>query len=199
MITTAQKLYGEKIFMMMLDDPKGFSEILSWITETYIILLKHYSSLTNISISSIHIGECSGSMISGDQFSRTITPFIDKFAEEFNSVRLHSCGHSDHLIEGLLKIKNLSIIDTGSGTSIAKIRSAMGNDFEINIAPPVECLAGTSVKSRIISWLDKTIEENADGPLKIEFHIEPDYSVAGYLQIFDCLKEKGIPIKRINN
>ncbi len=196
LITTAQKLFGEKVFMMMLDNPEGFSKILSWITETYIILLKHYSSLANINISSIHIGECSGSMISGDQFSNTIVPFIDRFSEEFKSVRLHSCGYSDHLIEAFSKIKNLSIIDTGSGTSIAKIRSAMGNDFKINIAPPVECLTGASVKDRAISWIDKTIEENADGPLQIEFHIEPDYSAAGYLQIFDCLKEKGIPVKR---
>ena len=197
LITTAQKLFGEKVFIMMMDGPEGFSEILSWITEAYIILLKHYSSLANISISSIHVGECSGAMISGDQFSKNIVPFIDRFGEEFKSVRLHSCGYSDHLVEAFSEIKNLSIIDTGSGTSIAKIRSAMGNDFKINVEPPVECLTGAPVKDRVISWLNKTIEENADGPLQIEFHIEPDYSTARCLQVFDYLTKKGIFVKRV--
>ena len=197
LITTAQKLFGEKIFMTMIDDPKSFSEILLWITEAYILLIRHYSFLANINISSIHIGECSGTMISGDQFSENVVPFIDRFGEEFNSVRLHSCGYSDHLIEAFSKIKNLSIIDTGSRTSIAKIRSMLGNEFKINVAPPVECLVQSTDKHSIISWVDKTIGDNADGPLQIVFHIEPDYSIARCLLIFDCLQKKGISIKRI--
>jgi uroporphyrinogen-III decarboxylase len=197
LITTAQKLFGEKIFIMMLENFDFFSEILSWITEVYIIIIKHYASLAKINISSIHIGECSGEMISGEQFINNILPFINRFGEEFKSVRLHSCGFSDHLIEGFSKVRNISTIDTGSGTSISKIRSVMGNTFKINLAPPVEFLTGTAVKNRVFSWLDKTIEENVDGPLQIAYHIEPDYSMTRCLQIFDYLAKKGISIKRI--
>ena len=196
LLTTAQKLFGEKIFLMMLDDPKGLSEIMSWITEVYIILIKHYSSLADLSISSIHIGECSGAMIGPEQFSKAVAPSIDTLAEEFNSVRLHSCGHSDHLIEAFSKIRNLATIDTGAGTAIAKIRSAMGNAFEIDIAPPVECLTGAATKDNMTAWLDETIEQNADGPLSILFHIEPDYSLERCLQVFDYLKERGASVSR---
>jgi len=197
LITTAQKLFGEKIFIMMMDEPEDFSETLLWITEVYIILIKHYSSLTDTKISSVHIGECSGAMISGDQFLKNVVPSMDRFGEEFKSVRLHSCGNSDHLIEAFSRIINLSIIDTGSGTSIAKIRSVMGSDFIINTTPPVEILAETSNEKRVASWVDETVEENADGPLHIELHIEPDYSPARCIQIFDHLAKNGISIRRI--
>jgi hypothetical protein len=196
LITTSQKLFGEKIFIMMLEYPECFLRIMSWFTEVYIILLKHYASLSDISISSIHIGECSAAMISADQFLNAIALF-DRFSDEFNSIRLHSCGHSDHLIEGFSKIKNLSIIDTGSETSISKIRSVMGNEFEINIAPPVEFLTETAPHDSLVNWLDKTIEQNADGPLRIGYHIEPDYSLERCLQVFEYLDKKGIPIKRV--
>jgi hypothetical protein len=195
-VTTAQKLFGENVFMMILDDPKGFAEIMSWITEVYIILIKHYSSLADLSISSIHIGECSGAMIGPEQFSNAITPSIDKLAEEFNSVRIHSCGHSDHLIEPFSKITNLAIIDTGTGTSVAKIRSAMGNAFEINIAPPVECLTKAANEDSMTAWLDETMEQNARGPLSILFHIEPDYSMERCLQVFEYLKDRGASVSR---
>jgi hypothetical protein len=197
LITTAQKLFGEKVFVMMMTDHEGFSEILAWITEVYITLLKHYSSLADIDISSIHIGECSGAMMSGEQFLKNIVPFIDRFGEAFKSVRLHSCGFSDHLLEAFSRVKYLSTIDTGSGTSIAKIRALMGNSFNINVAPPLEFLTGTSVENRVVSWLEQILDENAGGPLQIQFHIEPDYAMTRCLQIFDTLAKRGISIKRI--
>jgi hypothetical protein len=197
LITTAQKLFGEKIFIMMLENPDFFSKILSWITEVYILLIKHYASLGNINVSSIHIGECSGEMISGEQFINNVLPFINRLGEKFKSVRLHSCGFSDHLIEGFSRVRNISTIDTGSGTSVLKIRSVMGNHFNINLAPPVDLLTGTAGKNQVFSWLEKTMEENANGPLQIVFHIEPDYSMTRCLQIFDYLAKRGITIKRI--
>ena len=199
LITTAQKLFGEKIFLMMFENPSGLIEILSWITDVYILLIEHYAKLADIAVTSIHIGECSAAMISGEQFSDTILEQNNRLADVCKSVRMHSCGFSDHLLESFSEIRNLNVIDTGSNTSVAKIREIMGKDFIINIAPPVDVLSGTSSDNRVESWLEQTIRENAGGPLQIEFHIEADYSMEKSLRVFDYLKEQNIEVYRVKN
>jgi hypothetical protein len=199
LITTAQKLFGEKVFLMMIENPVGLSEILAWITDIYILSIEHYAALTDMDITSIHIGECSAAMISGQQFEETILEQNNRLAEVCRSVRMHSCGFSDHLLEAFSKIKNLAVIDTGSNTSVAKIREIMGKDFIINIAPPVDVLSGMSSDKRVESWLEQTLRENAGGPLQIEFHIEADYSMEKCLRVFAYLKENNIRVNRIKN
>ena len=129
-------------------------------------------------------------MISGSDFLEHIVPGINLLGKRFHAVRLHTCGNSNHLIEALSRIKSLAVIDTGSGTSIARIRSVMGGDFEINTAPPLEYLTDSAAGDDVVSWVDRTIDENAGGPLKIQFHIEPGYSMERCLQIFDRLADK---------
>ncbi len=197
MITTAQKLFGENAFILMKTDPEEFAGILAWITEVYSILIEHFASCAGLRVSSIHVGECSGAMISGSDFLEHIVPYIDRLGERFHSVRLHSCGNSDHLIEAISRIRGLTIIDTGSETSIARIRSLAGVDFEIHIAPPLNYLADSAAGDEVNSWVDRTVEENARGPLKIQFHIEPGYSMERCLQIFERLAGKGITIGRV--
>ena len=56
-------------------------------------------------------------------------------------------------------IHNLKIIDTGSGTSIGRIREIMGLDFVIHIAPPMEMMMQGVPRSEILDWLDKTVQK----------------------------------------
>ncbi|OFY60592.1 MAG: hypothetical protein A2X04_08725 [Bacteroidetes bacterium GWF2_41_9] len=90
------------------------------------------------------------------------------------------------------KIKNLNIIDTGSGTSISKIRELMGPDFTIHIAPPMELLMSNVPQSQILDWLNKTLDENQGGPLQIAYHIEPDYELGNCLVMHDELERRGL-------
>jgi hypothetical protein len=93
-------------------------------------------------------------------------------------------------------IRNLKIIDTGSGTSIALIREMMGKKFLIHIAPPMELLMGGVPKSEIIGWLDKTLSENNGGPLQIAYHMEPDYEVQNCVALHDQLESRGLIINK---
>ena len=190
-ITTSYKLYGENIFLKMFDDQEFVKSMHSWIGEVYTILIRHYSEMGNIPVELVHIGECSGSMLSTEQFDDFVVPFASKMGEELAPLRFHSCGFSDHLLESFNNINNIKIIDTGSNTSVAEMRRIFGNELEINIAPPLDILmAGNS--DEVISWLDKILLENNGGLLKIEYHLESSYSLKSCLKIHDELADRGL-------
>lgn len=190
-ITTSYKIYGENIFLKMFDDQEFVKSMHSWIGEVYTALIQHYSELGNIPVNSVHIGECSGSMLSTEQFDDFVLPFASAMGESLAPLRFHSCGFSDHLLESFSKIKNLKIVDTGSNTSIAEMRRIFGNELEINIAPPLDVLMATN-KNEVITWLDKIISENNEGPLKIEYHLESSYSLESCLNLHDELADRGL-------
>lgn len=191
-ITTSLKLTGDNIMMMMMADPELAHAIHQWITDAYVILIRHFAAAGNLEITSVHVGECAGTMISAELYDEFVVPYISQLGEKLGAIRLHSCGRSDHLIEPASGIYNLKIIDTGSGTSIAKIRETMGRDFEINVFPPMEILREGSPRSEVLRWLDMTLEENQGGPLQIAYHLEPDYELQNGLVIHEELAKRGL-------
>jgi len=191
-ITTSLKLTGDNIMIIMMADPDLAHAIHQWIVDAYVILIKHFAVLGNLTISSVHVGECAGTMISSQLYEDFVVPYISQLGDKLGAVRLHSCGISNHLISPASLIHNLKIIDTGSGTSILKIREIMGKGFEINVFPPVDVLLEGVPQSEAISWLDKTLSENQGGPLQIAYHLESDYDVRNGLVIHQELEKRGL-------
>jgi Uroporphyrinogen decarboxylase (URO-D) len=195
-ITTSLKLTGDNIMTIMMFDPELAHAIHQWIVEAYIVLIRHFASLGRLPVTSVHVGECAGTMISSDLYEQFIVPYISQLGEKLGAVRLHSCGMSDHLIDPISHISNLKIIDTGSGTSVGKIRQFMGPDFTIHIAPPMEMMMSGSPGSDILGWLDIILSENRGGPLQIAYHIEPDYEIANCLAMHEELERRGLIVNR---
>ena len=193
-ITTSLKLTGDNIMVMMMCDPELAHAIHRWITEAYITLIRHFSALTALPVTSVHVGECAGTMISAALYDEFIVPYIDQLGRELGPVRLHSCGFSDHIAESISHIENLQIFDTGSDSSLQLIRSQKGPGFMIHVAPPMEHLMKDIPQSRILEWLNKTLEDNGDGPLQIAYHIEPHYEIANCLAIHNELERRGLVI-----
>jgi len=186
-ITTSMKFIGQDIFTMMMMEPDLVKGIHGWITDVYIHVIKFFSELGNLPVTSVHVGECSGTMIDEFNYLEYVTPFISRIGREFGAVRLHSCGNADHVMNAICRIENLRIIDTGSNTSLARIRELMGNDFEINVFPPSEILSEGEDQREIREWLYKTLKDNNNGNLKIAYHIEPDYNLSNCMFINDEL------------
>jgi hypothetical protein len=191
-ITTSLKLTGDNIMTLMMTDPGLAHAIHQWIIDAYVILINHFSSLGNLVVSSVHVGECAGTMISSQLYEDFVVPYLSQLGDKLGPLRLHSCGISDHLILPASHIRNLKIIDTGSGTSILKIREIMGNAFEINVFPPTDILLKGIPQSEVISWLNKTLSENQGGPLQIAYHLEADYEVNNTLVIHSELEKRGL-------
>jgi hypothetical protein len=191
-ITTSLKFLGQDIFTKMMLEPEFVKEVHSWITGVYIGVVRHFSKLGNMPVTSLHVGECSGTMLDEKFYSEFVTPYISRLGRELGNIRLHSCGNADHIMSAVCGIDNLRVIDTGSNTSLAKIRQEMGNEFEINVCPPVEILTGNSRSENIQQWLIKTIEENNGGNLKIGYHLEPEYDLSACRYIHEELDRLGL-------
>ncbi len=191
-ITTSLKLTGDNIMTIMLSDPELAHAIHQWIVDAYVILIQHFAASGKLKITSVHVGECAGTMISSELFEEFVVPYISQLGDKLGAVRLHSCGISNHLVSPASRIRHLKIIDTGSGTSVLKIREIMGNKFEINVFPPVDVLQEGAPQSAVIDWLDKTLSENRDGPLQIAYHLEPDYAIQNALALHTELEKRGL-------
>jgi hypothetical protein len=190
-ITTSLKLTGDNIMTMMMFDPVLAHAIHQWIVEAYIILVRHFAAAGNLPVTSVHVGECAGTMISPELYEDFVVPYISQFGDNLGPVRLHSCGISDHLIDAFSHIRNLKIIDTGSGTSVGKIRQLMGTAFMVHVAPPMELMMDGVQQSEILGWLNRTLDENEGGPLQIAYHIEPDYEIRNCLAMHEELEKRG--------
>jgi hypothetical protein len=193
-VTTSLKLTGDNIMTMMMADPDLAHAIHQWITDAYVILIRHFAGLGRLPVTSVHVGECAGTMISAELYEEFVVPYINQLGDKLGAIRLHTCGDSDHLLNAISGIRNLKIIDTGSGTSVRKIRELMGPDFEIHIAPPMELLMNGITQKEILGWLDKTLSDNMGGPLQIAYHMEADYDVRNCLAIHDELKKRGLAV-----
>lgn len=191
-VTTSMKFIGQDIFTKMMIQPELVKSIHGWITDVYIHVMGYFSELGNIPITSVHVGECSGTMLDDYSYREFVTPYISRIGREYGSIRLHSCGNADHVMDAICEVENLNIIDTGSDTSLAEIRKRMGNEFEINVFPPVEVLSESSVKEDIREWLYRTLKENDGGNLKIAYHLEPEYNLSNCLYIHEELDRLGI-------
>lgn len=189
-ITTSFKLIGDNAMLMIIMSPDLLHAVHQWIAEVYILLINYFAQLTNIQVRSVHVGECSGAMISNDQYGEFVNPYINKIGRRFNKIRLHSCGLSDHVLKSITKIENLHEIDTGSNTSIAKIRKTRGRDFKISIEPPVKLMLKNSSEEELMIWLDNALKENIGGPLNFVLHLESGYSTKNCLMIYDELKRR---------
>jgi len=191
-ITTSLKLTGDNIMITLMSDPDLAHSIHQWIVDAYVVLIHHFANMAKLAVTSVHVGECAGTMLSSDLYDEFIVPYISQLGEKLGDVRLHTCGMSDHIMQSIVKIRNLKIIDTGSDTSIKGIRDLKGKDFTIHIAPPMELMMESAPQSQILDWLNKSLEENQGGPLQIAYHMEPDYEVSNCLIMHDELERRGL-------
>lgn len=194
-ITTSMKFIGQDIFTKMMMEPELVKGIHKWITDVYIAVIKHFSTLGDLPVTSVHVGECSGAMLDEATYREFVTPYISQLGREFGAIRLHSCGNSDHIIDPICEIENLKIIDTGSNTSLTAIRERMGSAFEINVVPPVEAMDEGSKTEKIQQWLTQTLKDNEGGELLIGYHLEPDYNWDNCNYLHEELERLGI-VKR---
>ena len=186
-LTTAQKFLGEEVFIALMMDPAKVVAVMDWITESFIVLMKHFSEVGEIAITSVHIGECSGCMVNAEMFEDVVLPHAARFAERLGPLRLHSCGNSTHLLESIKKLPRLAALDFGGDTSMAKVRELFGSDFPVDMAPMPADFSAASPEP-ILNWAKGVIDENACGNMRIIYHLEPDYRIENVRALNSYLK-----------
>ena len=191
-ITSSFKLVGEKIYILLFEDPELVQDIHRWLLKAYKALIDHFSGIAELPVTGVHIGECSGAMMSPKDFSEFVKPFVDDLGKTYGNLRFHSCGTSNHLLEEISRIYRLSSLDTGSDTSIADVRRILGTETLIEFAPPAELMMEGRDADELLLWLDRILEENKRGPLKLGYHLEEGYSLEHILKLHDELVRRGL-------
>ncbi len=187
-LTTAQKLCGERVFMDLLTEPARCRRLLDWIADAYILLCRHFAQTADLPIADVHVGECSCCLISPALVEEFITPVTSRIGAALGPVRFHSCGNSTHLLQAFTKIDRLHSLDVGSETSIRQAREIYGPQMPITIAPSPQDMAAGGTQP-ILDWAKRVLEENGDGALGFVFHLEPSYNVETIHALVDFVQQ----------
>lgn len=187
-LTTAQKFLGEEVFLDMLTDPARVHQMMDWIAEASISLVRHYANLCGIQIRAVHVGECSSCMVGAREWESFVIPRLNQIGAALGPVRLHSCGQSGHILEPARKIDRLHALDLGGETSLRRVRELHGTDLPVSMAPPVKLLAAGSLAG-LQEWSLKVAEDNGRGSLTIVHHLEPQYPLPAILAWHAWLKD----------
>ncbi len=175
-MTTAQKFFGENIFIDMMIKPLQCVEIMNWISDAYIVLCRHFSQTADLPITEIHVGECSACMVGPELIEQFVVPVTSKIGKELGPVRLHSCGPSTNHLKAFSKIANLHSLDLGGDTSLSRVREIFGGKMPISISPLPNDMSAESPEP-ILHWAKKIYEENNGGSLEYIYHLEPGYNI----------------------
>jgi len=175
-LTTAQKFYGETLFLDLMTEPHKCLRILDWIADAYIVLCRHFAQKARLPITDVHVGECSACMISSALLQEFVVPTTSRIAGALGPLRFHSCGSSTRLLEAISEIERLQSVDLGGETSIRRAREIFGREMSISIAPLPGDMSAESPEP-ILSWAGRILEENAGGNLAFVYHLEPTYNV----------------------
>jgi len=193
-LTTAQKLVGEQVFVDIMERPDSAFDLLEAIADAYERLIRLCSEAAGLPVTGLHVGECSGCMIGPEAFEAFVLPVLNRMADRIGPVRLHTCGPSDHLIESFTKVRRLAALNVGSGTSVRSIRRHLP-DLRIDVIPDTTWITSQTMRE-VGAWVRATIDENAGGPLQFQYHIDLGQPVANFLQIHRTLRELGFECGR---
>lgn len=194
-LTTAQKLFGERIFIDLMDNPAFVRDAMVWIVDSYVALIKLFAAAAGITVTGLHTGDCSICMVGPDTFVDFVLPELNRFGRAIGPIRLHSCGKSDHLLDAFKLIENVAELNFGTGTSLARIRERFG-PMRIDLVPETKLLTKGNAKD-IDAWVRRTLEENGNGRLELQCHLDAGQPVENCLQITRTLRECGIDCRRV--
>lgn len=187
-VTTAQKFMGERVYIEMIENPEFAHAFIDWITDHTILMCRLFAEKANLEITAVHIGECSGCLMGPDHFEEFSVPYSQKMIDALGQGRMHSCGFSDHLLEGMTQLKNMGCVNTGSKTSVKTIRELFGPDMPIETAPDAQDLTFGSPDD-MRRFIDQSLEENEGGPLLIVYHFDLGYPLENCLALHERLIE----------
>lgn len=118
--TTAHQLRGQGLFIEMLTDPAGVAVIFDKVWAIVQAVFGRFADLVGADINSIHLGDCSASLLSAQTYRDVVLPVNQRLAAQYPSAGYHSCGSSTHLLPEFATLPHLASIQLGPGTDLAQ-------------------------------------------------------------------------------
>jgi uroporphyrinogen decarboxylase len=122
-----QAIGVEKTVRLMIREHSTFRDLMEKCTE---LCKKYLVDLQASGIDFIIIADPSSALLSSDQFESSSKPFLEELLDESRvDVILHICGKIQHLIDQVIKIKNLSGVSVDQNISLRKLAEKVPKDF----------------------------------------------------------------------
>jgi hypothetical protein len=177
---------------MLVEDFNRAAAVLHWIHEAYTRLIRLFAGRTGLAVTGIHVGECAGCMLSPQDWEKAVLPFVNMLGQSFGPVRMHSCGPSDHILAAMARVENLGVLNIASPTRLRRSRALVGPDVKIDILPEPTLFA-TGAPEDLVNWVNRSIEENAGGPMEFQFHLDAGIPRENGVAILEGLLQRGHP------
>ncbi len=116
--TSAHQLYGEDLFLLMLDDPTGARMIFDKVWSIYQAIFARVTSITGARLTRLYLGDCSVTMLSPAIYRDVVLPVNQALIATFPVAGYHSCGPSTHLLPAFAHLPALDSIELGPGTNL---------------------------------------------------------------------------------
>jgi hypothetical protein len=191
-LTSALKFFGHELLLKMYDEPQFITDFFIWYEDACRALIYDFAQAAQISPLSLHVGECSGTIVGPDDYARFVAPSLQRLKHSIAPVRLHHCGNCTHLLPIIAKEAGIASLDTGEGTDVATVRSLFGPAMHLDLMPPVTLLMEGEGAEPLLHWLTQVLQENQGGNLSINYHLEPGYHKENHLLLHEHLYELGL-------
>lgn len=121
--TTAFRLLGEDIFLLMYEEPETAEMLFDYIYRQYRRSFERAAVLFDCRLDYIHFGDCAATMLSPELFARYNLKFMQRCAAADRvAIHWHSCGPSTHLLPLAAEIPNLRRAELGAHTDLKLAR-----------------------------------------------------------------------------
>jgi hypothetical protein len=121
--TTAFRLMGEEIMVIMMSDEELASGIFDYLMRQYNSQWKIICDRMGWRGTKIHLGDCAATMLSPDLYEKFSLPLYQRIIADYEGVVIHSCGPSSHLLELFARIPKVRQLQLGDGTDLKKARA----------------------------------------------------------------------------
>ncbi|RKX77898.1 MAG: hypothetical protein DRP87_07820 [Spirochaetes bacterium] len=205
-LNVALDLKGDSVFIDMVEKPEEVKRLFRKIGEvierfTSIIMQKTHTSSISVNRNVRHLksavylhSECSHTMISVEDYKRTLMQFDIEWSKKFRPFGIHYCGKDPHrFAEVFAELPYLDFLDVGWGGDILKIRQQLPGTF-LNIRlSPVELIKVE--EEEIKKTIEKLVRESGNPFLTGVCCINMDHNVKDskvivILETVETLREK---------
>ena len=119
----AELVWGSSIFYELADQPELVHAFLDLVTQTYTKYLREWNSIVApleggiaahwglLHKGMIMLRDDSAMNLSGEMFEEFVRPYDQRLLDEFGGGAIHFCGHGDHFIPAMTKMRNLHSIN----------------------------------------------------------------------------------------
>jgi hypothetical protein len=159
--TTAFRLLGERVMEYMILEEELAQGILEWLMRQYQGLWAAVCARMGWQGTKIHLGDCAATLLSPSLYEQFSLPLYQRIMADCEGGTIHSCGRSTHLLELFAQVPNITLLQLGDGTDLAKARALFPHTLIHAYYDPGQFITQTPAEIEAKLWqMSEALGEN---------------------------------------